>query len=460
MPLRFAKKIPAQYLCEFLSKQIAFIKSRVRLFCLLTLSIYFFATFLWFVIYPAQFYFLEVIIGLFLLAGSGVVLYLSSRANTIRKAQFNAYLFTALLLSLMVKLAVTYHESALICASIFVFTMFLVSVTIPWTPTEVIFIGFMHVLAYTVNFIFLKYSPRISGDIFSLIQYFDGLIFLSMSFFLCVVIRRKETNRDIDNFVLLKEIEGKSTQMRKELEWATKIHKTIIPDSISNDRVDMAVSYLPVYYMGGDYVKFEFLKDDRVIFIITDVTGHGVSAALLVNRIHAEFEQLTKEGKDPGILLKELNEFIKEDFEGSDMYLSAFCGLIDFKKMSMLYSNYGHPIQYLYSRKDSQLHRLVPQASLLGLPIEDNNVYQDDIDISAGDKVLLFTDGIIETVNKEGEEYGTEKLENFLKHNHQLPSDEFNNQLLDDVKTFKHGKFKDDICLLSMGIKGPKPLFF
>ena len=107
-------------------------------------------------------------------------------------------------------------------------------------------------------------------------------------------------------------------------------------------------TYLPVYYIGGDYTKFNFLEKDKLIFIITDVTGHGVPAALLVNRIHSEYERLAKEGYSPGELLRELNKFIEEDFGSSGMYLSAFCGLLDFKKMKLTYSNYGHPSQLLF----------------------------------------------------------------------------------------------------------------
>ncbi|MFC1480375.1 PP2C family protein-serine/threonine phosphatase [Candidatus Omnitrophota bacterium] len=447
------KKIPEQYREEFLEKQTSFIKSRVHLFCLLTVSIYFLAVLTGYILYPEESAILEVIVGLSLVVGGALILYLNTIARTIRIAKLNAYLFTALLLVLLVKLGITYKDDALISSAVFVFTIFLVSVTIPWKPVEVILVGAMHITAYTVNFLYVKFLTAPPAGSFGVQEYLDGFIFLSMAIMLCLVIRRKETGRDVENFVLLKQVEDKNELMRKELEWATRIHKTIIPDSTSTDNVDIAVNYLPAYYIGGDYVKFEFLADDRLIFIISDVTGHGVPAALLVNRIHAEFERYAKEGKRPGLLLKKLNEFIKEDFEGSDMYLSAFCGMLDFKEMQLSYSNYGHPPQYLYRAKESDTQSLFAQTSLLGLPVDDDKVYQSEIDVDKGDRIFLFTDGVTEAVDSKGEQYGTKRLEDFLETNHTLSPVAFNDKLLKELNSYKDGKFKDDVCIMGIEIE-------
>jgi len=241
--------------------------------------------------------------------------------------------------------------------------------------------------------------------------------------------------------------------MHKELELATRVHKTLIPKSLSTDLVDIAVMYLPMYYIGGDYAKFHFVDKDRLIFIICDVTGHGVSAALLVNRVHTEFESLAREAKEPGTLLKELNNFIIKDFGGIDMYLSAFCGLLDFKTGRLIYSNYGHPAQYIYRVRELDIQRLESQTSLLGLPFPDDGLYQSQIKFNKGDQLLLFTDGLIEASNGHGEKYGKEKIESFIKQNCNAGPDLFNQKLLEELNTFKDEGFKDDIFLLSVKIK-------
>jgi len=449
------QKIPEQYLNAFLERQTSFIKSRVYLFCVLSVGIYFFASITGFMIDPESFVAQEIMVAVFLVAGAGLVLFLNSKVVTMRAAKANAYLFTALVLGFLVKLCIIYADYAATSAPLFVFVLFLVSVVMPWTPAEVVVVSVMHVIAYTFYYLYIvKYVSEVASASFGVSQYQEGIIFLAMAFLLCLVVRRKETSRDIENFILLKEIEGKSTQMRKELELATIIHKTLVPGSISTEKVDIAVNYLPVYYIGGDYAKFNLVGKEKVNFIISDVTGHGVSAALLVNRVHAEFEQLAKEGKEPGVLLKELNEFIKEDFEGTNMYLSAFCGVLDFKEMRLRYSNYGHPPQYIYHTGKSRIQRLPAQTSLLGLPLdEEDGVWQSDVEFGRGDRVLLFTDGITETVSREKGEYGSERLEDFLMKNHGLPGDSFNKGLISELKTFSGGKFRDDIFILNIGIK-------
>ena len=457
--LKVTSKIPEQYLKEYLDGQIVFIKNRVQLFCALAVSIYFFASFAWFMLYPEELSRLELFAGLFLMMGGSLILFFNTKTRTLHIAKFNAYLFVTLMLALLVMLGIYYNDDPATSSSMFVFTLFFVSLTIPWAPAEVVIIGLLHAIAYTLNFLILARLNDTVIDSVEIRQYLEGFLFMCVAFILCVVVRFKETTRDIENFVLLKEIRDKNEQARKELALATRVQKTLVPASISTDRVDIAVTYLPVYYIGGDYVRFNFLDNDRMIFIVSDVTGHGVSAALLVNRLHTEFERFAKEGKEPGPLLQRLNEFIKEDFEGTDMYLSAFCGLLDFKKMRLLYSNYGHPPQYVYSAKNNELRKLPAQTGLLGLPVDNTGIYQDEAEVDKGDRILLFTDGVIETFRKDDEEYGSGRLEDFLLKNHSLSGRMFNQKLLQELDDFKEdNKFKDDIYIVDVTVKGHKPI--
>lgn len=454
------KKVPDVYLAEYIGESVKFIKKRVGLFCSLTFSLYFIAIFLWFLFYPKEFTSLEIIVGGFLLFGGVLVLALNARARSLFAVKLNAYLFTALLLILLVKLGVVYEDSAEISSSTFVFTLFLVSVTIPWKSGEVIFLAVMNMAAYTVNFLYLKQVQVSAQSAFTGRDYIEGVIYILMAVLLCWVIRWHETERDIENFVLFKKVEENNDQMKNELEWAKRVHKTLIPKSVSNQKIDIAVTYLPVYYIGGDYARYDFLEHDRMVFLISDVTGHGVPAALLVNRIHAEFQRFAKEGKMPGELMHELNDFIKEDFEGADMYLTAFCGMVDFRKMTLNYSNWGHPPQYIYRDKTGKIDSMDPQTCMLGVPLEDQNIYEEKIKLETGDKILLYTDGIIETMNEEKDEFGYDRLKEFIIKNHKLSTGAINDLLISNLNSFKYNGFKDDICLMTMEIKSHHGLFF
>lgn len=451
------KGILGRHIDEFVEKQKELIKSRVQLLCVLTAAAYVFSVAVELVITPKEFRIQEVPIGMVLIIGAVLMIALTRASVTLRAAKLNAYAFLVFMLLLLVKLCSFYADQASGLDSAYVFMLFLVSMTIPWLPGEILLIGVLHAAAYSLFYASIKiYAVPKDSAAFELSDFMGGLLYIAMSLVLCYTVRRKEAIRDAKDFVLMKDVEEKNDQIEKELELAMRIHKTLVPNSISNSKVEVAVSYMPVYYIGGDYAKFHFLDENRLIFMVSDVTGHGVPAALLVNRIHAEFERFAKDGKEPGVLLEELDAFIKEDFEGTDMYLSAFCGLIDLNKMKMLYSNHGHPPQCIYRLRESRVQALPAQTAMLGLPMDDGKCYQDETGLEKGDRIVLFTDGVTETMNPGGDQFGDDGLEVFLSRNHALFPAVFNQKLLDELNAFSAGKLRDDIFILHIEVKaGP-----
>lgn len=443
------------HLDSFLKDQTILIKSRIRLFTLLTIILFFIGNLLSYLFYPYDFRTDEIPIMAVVLLSSGIVLFLNKKTKTMRSAKLIAMLFTVFLLINITKLHIIYSNYIEIGPALYMFMLFFVSFTIPWTALDLIPITFMHMAAYSILLFHLeKYMPEVTRAVKNPQMLFDGIIFLFLGFILCAVIRKKEIAREIQNYILLKENEIQNIQMQKELQLANRVHNTLIPKSISTDKADIAVTYIPMNYVGGDYAKLHFIDNDKIMFIICDVTGHGVSAALLVNRLHTEFERLAQEHKDPGVLLKEMNDFIVKSFEGTDMFLSAFCCLLDFGKKTLSYSNYGHPPQYIYRISDSDIARLEPQATLMGIMIEDKDkIHELKVNFEPKDKILLFTDGVNETMNKGREEFGIARLEGFIRDNHRTGALLFNQKLIDRLKDFSGGNFQDDILLISIDIK-------
>lgn len=452
---KYFSKIPQKYEDEFLRNQTDFIKSRVRLLCGLVIGIYFSLTLVSFLFLPKQFKLQEIYIWGALVLGGLLILSLNRRARTIKEAKRNTYLFVTLFLIILIRVNILNPDQIPIATLIYLLVLFLVSFTIPWRPLESVPITFTHIAAYSYLYSHVqRFMPETVRSDFSWTTYITGLMFFLNAFVLVLIIRERETTREIENFVLLKDVEAKNAQMEKELELATKVHQTLVPKSIETDLVDIAVMYLPMSHIGGDYARFHFIDNERLIFIICDVTGHGVSAALLVNRFHSEFEQLAEQGKQPGVLLKELNNFIVREFQDSNMYISAFCGFLDFKEKKFVYSNYAHPTQYFYKATDSSILYLGSQAALLGLSFGDEGaIYQSQADFERGNRLYMFTDGVIETRGLGDEEFGMQRLEDFIQRNHGLKPEAFNRKLFDELNAFKTEKFKDDIFILTVGIK-------
>ena len=447
-------QIPRDYIDDYVAQQIEITKSRVWLFCRLSVILYVLTTLISLIIFPESCSPIEIPVIGSLILGAFFIRYLNNRTCTLRGAKFNGYLFTLLALLILARVCVAYGDQVEFSGVIYLFVLFVVSFTIPWKPVEVIPLAVMHIGVYSMIFWYSqRYMPAFVKSVFDLEVFYSGLILLFMAFIFCLIMRKKENERDIENFVLLKENERKNEQMKRELELASRIHKTLVPKSLSNDLVDVAVMYLPVEYIGGDYAKFHFIDEKSLICFICDVTGHGVSAALLVNRLHTEFERIAKKGSEPGGLLKKMNDFIIRDFEGTNMYLTAFCCLIDFENMKIKYSSYGHPAQYLYRLSGGSIQGMPSLSGMMGVPFGDNAVYQQSVDVAKGDRILLFTDGIIETRKKDGTEYGRERLEAFIEKDHALQVDVFNRALIQDLTGFKDEDFADDIFILNIQVK-------
>ena len=276
---------------------------------------------------------------------------------------------------------------------------------------------------------------------------------MAIAAFISAVVRFNDIRNDMANFLLRKRIEAQSIQLESELRLADRIHKTLVPASFENGRAEVAVTYIPMSYVGGDCAKFRFLDDDRLVIFISDVTGHGVPAALLVNRVHAEFERLVLEDPRPAELLKNLNRFIWRDFAGTEMYISAFCGLLDFKNRRFTYSNYGHPPQYLYRVADGQVRALSAQATLLGVLFDQSEHYETEAAFEPGDRVLLFTDGVIEAADRQGGFFGQKRLEDFIRRRSDQTGAGFNRDLVEELQRFSGGHFGDDVFILCVRTK-------
>jgi len=446
--------IPSEYQAEFDASQTSLIRSRVFLFCALTVVLYFAATLFNLILYPGEFRVQEIPLWGALSAGALIVLFFNRRAQTIRQAKRNAYWFTGLLLLILTKIGLIYAAYAEYSMPLYTMVQFFVCLIIPWTSREVLLIALLHVVAYDVMFFNSQafISPR-SASHHGVWLYIDGLLLLFLSTTICYVIRRKEMGRDIQNFVLLKQVEKQNKQLTGEEEVARLVQGTLVPENVTTDKVDVYVTYLPMLYVGGDYAQVNFVDKHRLLFLISDVTGHGVGPALLVNRLHAEFERHSKKGNEPGQLLAKLNEFIRKEFVGTDMYMSAFCGLIDLRRKQLSYSNYGHPPQYLIKGKSGELEALEAHTTWMGLRAVNGTSFQSQTNIRRGDRLMLFTDGIIEARNATGLIYGPERMQNYLKRNRDAESKTLHEGLLSDLREFSNAEFKDDIFMLDLKLK-------
>ena len=450
-------KIPERYREEYEALQEGQFKTRTALFIAVAAGIYYLVSFFYLFRYflgnrdifrLEEFYNWAVVFF-----GSSLFYWANRQSRSPEFSKICGYLFDFFLITMIGWLGFLYPSSALAFPFYFTLAFIVVAFTVPWSIRELYFLSVMHAAAFSgfcAGVVYGLHYPVPSLPRFHF--YFDGLVLILVAAVLSIILRRQRIRRDIQNFLLLKEIEEKNAQIKKDLEFANRIHRTLIPESIRTKRADITVSYLPVSYVGGDYAKFHFWKDDALIFFICDVTGHGVAAALMVNRIHTEFERLAKEGSGPAELLGKLDEFIGADFTGTGLYLSAFCGALDFKTRRFLFSNYGHPPQFFHQAKKGTVEPLAAHTTLLGIPkAEDPEICQSEIPFESGDRVLLFTDGVSEAVSSTGEQFGGARIEKILREHSPQTGGNLNETLLQHLEKFSPA-LTDDVLLLTIHI--------
>jgi serine phosphatase RsbU (regulator of sigma subunit) len=451
---RKIKNVPQEYLVDFMSESVKLMKVRVQV----AIGI-FLVTFIGgsglgqLIMYKGIEEQLSLTWG-FLVCACIAALLLVRKAKSLTIARACAYLLVIAILSILATTHIKIDNPPIFSLITFIIMLFASTVLIPWRTMDITVLTLLHMGAFTWTFLNVPtYLFKGQMCVSEPAGYFQGIVLLSVVFIICAAATKRENERKIENFVLFKEIEKQNRKMQKELELATRVHKRLIPKSAQTALADIAVTYLPMSYMGGDYAKFQIIKNNKLLFMICDVTGHGVSAALLVNALNAEFEQLVKASHEPGILLRELDKFIKSDFAEINMFLTAFCGLLDYDSMKFKYSSYGHPPQYMYLTAKKNLKTIIPQTGMLGLPVEDDEVYQSAIPFNRKDQIFLFTDGVVEARNLQGEEYGAGRVESFIEQHQSLDPKTFNESLMKELNAHTRNRSSDDVFVLNICTK-------
>jgi phosphoserine phosphatase RsbU/P len=243
----------------------------------------------------------------------------------------------------------------------------------------------------------------------------------------------RQVQTAINNDNLLKQSIEKE-RIEKELHLAVTIQQRIIPRELPEiEGYELAGINIPSREVGGDYYDCIDLGKGAFAFIIADVTGKGISAALLVNTLNAAIYSYLEFNLPLSELADKLNKLIFRSTP-PDKFITFFISVLDTKTGKMEAVNAGHnPILLL--RKDGKMEKIDAGGTGLGM-LDFGIPYQgQSLTFNAGDKLFLYTDGIPEAMNKNEEEYSDERMIEFFKNNSdQLPS-EFIKAMVKDIKS-------------------------
>jgi serine phosphatase RsbU (regulator of sigma subunit)/catechol 2,3-dioxygenase-like lactoylglutathione lyase family enzyme len=232
-----------------------------------------------------------------------------------------------------------------------------------------------------------------------------------------------------------------------ELEIARQVQARLFPQRLPPCRnLDYAGLCLQARQVGGDYYDFLSLGQERIGLVIGDIAGKGIAAALLMANLQANLRSQCAIALDePQRFLRLVNQLFYESTADS-AYATLFFAEYDDRRQRLRYANCGH-LSGLVLRRDGGLDRLDTTASVLGL-FKDWECSIGERELGPGDLLALYTDGVTESFDAAGEEFGEHRLLDALRRRCESPPEEIVASIVDEVRTFSPHEQYDDITLI------------
>jgi len=244
---------------------------------------------------------------------------------------------------------------------------------------------------------------------------------------------------------------ARQRQMEAELQLAERVQQSLAPRSLIWGGATVETHYQPAWSVGGDY-GLVVPNEDHLDMLVCDVSGHGISSALVANRIYSETMAQIERSAELGVMLRSLNHFVVENLASSAFFFTVAAVRLDRSCRSLQFAGAGHP-PALIVRKGESPRLLESRSGILGL---FENVVDPESTIEAsvgpGDRLLIYTDGLTENFNAQREMLGVEGLSEIVRNASRLPLAGMMRQILDRVEAWRSGPATDDVSVVLVEI--------
>jgi Na+/proline symporter/serine phosphatase RsbU (regulator of sigma subunit) len=243
----------------------------------------------------------------------------------------------------------------------------------------------------------------------------------------------------------------KAREQERELQIAKEIQLGLLPVEIPDIRnASVAGICVPAQQVGGDYFDFLRRSEDVLDLVIADVSGHNLSAALIMGWTRTFIQARARDIRGPGKVLNALNEFFYEDLTRAELFITMFYLSFDADTGTITYASAGHNPPLLWRAQSRTCERLDAEGLILG--VRRNVAFEEkQVRLRPGDLLLLYTDGVTEAQNRDGICFGEENLCSLLLDRHALVPRKIIDDVLDQVRLFTGMKnFRDDVSLVAL----------
>ena len=256
----------------------------------------------------------------------------------------------------------------------------------------------------------------------------------------------------VDTMVKLKQAaQSQSTlaTLKNEMKMAREMQRSLLPSSVPEvPGLQIAARYRSMTSVGGDFYYFA-TQNGGLGAILADVSGHGVAAALIVSMA---FWFQKENLQSPDLLLGSMNEILWSNI--GNEFVSGAYAFVDTDRKRILMGNAGHPPVLIWKKQTGELLQSRPFGRLLGIMPEVD--YQpEEISLEAGDRIIMYTDGIYEATNANKEQFGRQRLYGFVMAQAHRPGADFADELIAQVIEWSGGeeKISDDIALIVIDVE-------
>ncbi len=260
---------------------------------------------------------------------------------------------------------------------------------------------------------------------------------------------RMKDRLETRNFELEREVQfGHVQQQAQEAELARahEIQEHLLPrETPQLAGFQIACAWQPAKAVSGDYFDVFPVSDGQMGLCLADVSGKGVSAALLMANLQASVKAFAGTASSPAALCAKLNGILCGTI-APGKFVTFFYGVLDGKTQRLHYENAGHCLPLLV-RADGSIAMPASYSGVLGL--FSHWTYQDsELQLQPGDCLLLLTDGILEAADAREEEFGYQRLIDIVQRNRTEGAHALRKKILEDVSRFCNGVFQDDASLI------------
>ena len=252
--------------------------------------------------------------------------------------------------------------------------------------------------------------------------------------------RNRQLQRTIEQETAERELDA------AELKQAREIQQGLLPKELPQlTEFQIAGAWEPARLVGGDYYDVIRLGKDKLGICIADVVGKGISAALLMANVQASVRGFASETASPSYVCSRINSVLCENL-ASGKFVTLFYGVLDASSRILQYTNAGH-LRPILIEHDGNVKHLENGGALLGV-FPDWKYEDSKVELRPGDMLMLFTDGITEAMDLNGEEFGEERLIEVARNTGEQSIEDLKIQLLGSAQEFCDFRMRDDATLV------------